>query len=210
MRGTSAIGIPTKIYGNFIGTNPEQDEVFAGDYGIYSSGSSSAGPAYIGGYEAGEAGNVIANMSEHAVYLYKGGAFSLRDFGINRNSFYNNGSGNAVDDDAIYLPRWIAGDGTWANNNIVRPTIDSATTTQVTVSGVASGMLVEVYISDYDGVSTEYGEGRTFVGSATAAGATVVVPVTGVTSLDWVTATKTQFTGVKRETSEFSANFQVP
>ena len=71
-------------------------------------------------------------------------------------------------------------------------------------------MLVEVYISDYDGVSTEYGEGRAFVGSATASGATVVVPVTGVTSLDWVTASKTQFNGVKRETSEFSANVQVP
>ncbi len=197
IRGTSSSGIPTKIYGNFIGTNPEETQTFSGVTGIYINESSS-GPAYIGGYEAGEAGNVIANMSSYGIYVDS--AATPADYiGINRNTFYNNGDNAA--DDAIFI-------GVGDNNGITRPTIDSATTTQVTISGVANGDLVEVYLADFGG--TEYGEGRTFVGAATSSGATVTVTVSGVSSGDWVTATRTSFSGSRRRSSAFSSNLQVP
>lgn len=124
-------------------------------------------------------------------------------FGINRNSFYNNGISAALSDDAIFI-------GSGENNNITRSVIDSATTAQANISGVASGDLIGVYISDYAGAGSEYGEGRTFVGSATASGTTVTVPITGVNSTDWLTATRTSFSGARRRSSAFSANVQVP
>jgi hypothetical protein len=210
IRGTSSSGIPTKIYGNFFGTNPEQDESFPGVYAIYMNESSS-GPAYIGGYDTGEAGNVIANMSSGGIYV-DGGAPAQTcchsdEIGINRNSFYNNGSEAPESDDGILV-------GIGDNNNIYyrRPVIDAASTTQVTVSGVANGNIVDVFESDYDGAGTEYGEGKTFIGSATAGGSSVTVDISGagMSIGDWVTVTNTELVGSDRRTSNFSMNWRIP
>lgn len=65
---------------------------------------------------------------------------------------------------------------------------------------------IEVYISDYDGSGNEYGEGRTFIGTAVAGGTTAAVPVSGVSVGQWVTAVRIRATG---DTSAFSANYQV-
>jgi hypothetical protein len=194
----------TEIYGNFIGTNPEQDETFAGSYGIqidYPTGVT------IGGVDAGEAGNVIANMSLYGVWLQYSQANYVE---LSRNSFYNNGNNSG--DDAIFL------NGT-SNNSITRPTIGAASTATVTVNGVDGGNggtqlgdIVEVYIADFDG--TEYGEGKIFVGSAVVSfgSTTVDVPVSGVSSGQWVTAIRTNhYTTVPAyQTSAFSTNVQVP
>jgi hypothetical protein len=195
---THAIGKPDMIFGNFIGTNPEEDENFGATYGIQAGSASDR--SLIGGGGPGEAGNVIAHMSFYGVYLLNTASDNIQ---ISRNSFYDNG--DEVGDDAIFL---VAG----ANNNTARPNITAATTTTVTVVGVLSGETVEVYISDCvpygscaDG--TIYGEGMTFVGSAVSGGASVDVPVSGINVGDWVTAIRIQ---ADLDTSPFSSNFQVP
>jgi hypothetical protein len=196
-----------EVYGNFIGTNPEQDETFAGGTGIQID------------YPTGVTidGNVIANMSIHGVWLQ----FSQANYvQLSQNSFYKNGGGTGTDagDDAIYL------NGT-SNNSIARPIIDSATTTTVSVSNVfggdgadLAGDIVEVYIADFTG--TENGEGKTFVtsavvpyGSGVDPNDTVNVDVTGlVSSGDWLTVTRTNHnTAVPSyQTSAFSTNYQIP
>jgi hypothetical protein len=167
----------------------------------------------IGGGDAGEAPNVIANMSSYGVWLKYSQANYVE---ISRNSFYNNGSNTG--DDAIYLENS-------SNNSITRPIIDSATTTTVSVSNVfggdgadLAGDIVEVYIADFTG--TENGEGKTFVtsavvpyGSGVDPNDTVNVDVTGlVSSGDWLTVTRTNHnTAVPSyQTSAFSTNYQIP
>lgn len=189
-------GNNTSIYGNFIGTNPQKTTAFPGTYGIYTSGQSSI---KIGGGGAGESGNVITNLTGNGVYLSSASDNLIK---ISRNSFSGNGSSTAGSDDGIYL---VAG----ANGSIARPSITGATTSTVTVGGVASGDTVEVFVSDYDGAGTEYGEGRTFIGSAVASTTSVNVDISGasVSSGTWLTATRTTSAG---STSAFSANLQVP
>jgi len=184
---------PTKVHGNFFGTNPGLSQTFTGTYGVYLSGSS-ASNSLIGGSGAGEAGNVIAHMTNNGIYVNTGASGTR----ISGTSFFDNGAEAAASDDAIYL---AAG----ANNNVTRPVISAASTSTVTVGGLQSGDVVEVYISDYDGSGTEYGEGKTFIGSATAGGASVAVPVSGVSVGQWVTATRT----LANDTSAFSANVQI-
>lgn len=188
------VSTPTKIFGNYIGTNPGQTESFTGGYGIYLSGAS-ASNTIIGGSGAGEAPNVIAHMTNSGVYVNT----NATGVKISRNSFFDNGTEAGASDDAIYL-------APGANLNTTRPALTAADTSSVTVSGVQNGDTVEVYISDYDGSGTEYGEGRTFIGSAVAGGTTVAVPVSGVSAGQWVTAIRIVATG---DTSPFSANLQV-
>ena len=183
-----------EVYGNFIGTNPEQDETFAGSGGVRveSSGSDSI----IG--SAAEAGNVITNMSYRGVYL--GSTWSDR-VKISRNLIYNNGSEAALSDDGI--------DGV-AGALIARPTIFAVTSSSVTVDDVTNGSTVEVYLSDYDGTGTEYGEGKEFMGSAVAGGTSVTVDISGwgtLVATDWVSAIWIQ---ADNDTSPFSANARMP
>ncbi len=83
------------------------------------------------------------------------------------------------------------------------PTITSATATSVSVSGVLSGELVDVYLSDGSGLGT------TLIGSAMAGGASVTVTVSGVNSGQWITARRTSFSNSIGNISEFSPNVQV-
>ncbi len=194
LRLYEATDYTTRVFGNFIGTNPEQDELFAGSVGIYVGRILGV---TIGGGDAGEAGNVITNMSNYGVELYVDSYDGSEYVEISRNSFYNNGSNSG--DDAIFL----AG----GNNGYLRPTISAASASTVTVDGVVSGDIVEVYIAEFGG--TEYGEGKTFIGSAVASGTSVNVPVSGVSAGQWVTATRTKDITTAKETSAFSSNVQV-
>jgi len=191
---SNAIAKPNKIFGNFIGTNPAKTQTFGGKYGVLATTPNNS---VIGGGGSGEAGNVIANMSINGVYMENASGYGVR---ISKNSFYNNGTSAAGSDDAIKM---IAG----ANGSTARPIISAANTTTVTVGGVLSGETVEVYISDYSGSGTQYGEGKTFAGSAVSTGASVTVPVSGVGSGNWVTAIRIL---ANQNTSPFSANVAVP
>ncbi|MDH3975325.1 MAG: hypothetical protein OEV42_13675, partial [Deltaproteobacteria bacterium] len=184
-------GNNTAVMGNFFGTNPGQNQILKGNIAIETKYTSNI---VIGGEGAGQAGNIIANMSTYGINLNSSNSLRIK---MSRNSFYNNGDN--IDDDAIYLL-------TGANNNIARPAITAASTSTVNVSGVSTGDRVEVYLSDYDGTGTEFGEGKRFIGSAVTVGTTVDVPVTGVIVNDWVTAITIQ---TDNDTSAFSANFQV-
>lgn len=88
-----------------------------------------------------------------------------------------------------------------ANEGLNFPVIGRATSQKV--SGTAcGGCTVEVFLAD--GGATAYGEGKTFVGSATAdGGGAFAVTVSGVATGNHVTATATDSTG---NTSEFSLN----
>lgn len=124
---------------------------------------------------------------------------------ITQNSIYNNtglgidiapiGSVNANDPgDADSGP----------NQQLNYPVLARATTTQVTGSACA-GCRVEIFMADRGAGS--YGEGKTFIGAATASGdGSFIVPVSGVTSGSAVTATATDGSG---NTSEFARNISV-
>jgi CSLREA domain-containing protein len=88
-----------------------------------------------------------------------------------------------------------------ANEQLNFPVIGTATTLSVT-GRACGGCTVEVFLAD--GGAGAYGEGKTFVGSATASGAGIFsVPVSGVANGRYVTATATDSAG---NTSEFSPN----
>jgi len=90
---------------------------------------------------------------------------------------------------------------TGANQQLNFPQISAATPTNV--SGTACvGCRVEVFIADAGGGA--YGEGKTFVGAASADGAgQFSVGVSGVSAGQWLTTTATDANG---NTSEFSEN----
>nr|MBA2452327.1 carbohydrate-binding protein [Chloroflexia bacterium] len=145
--------------------------------------------------------NIIARNTGAGVQLVEPDS----DFNtITRNSIYSNG-GLGIDlaplgvtlndpDDADSGP----------NQNLNFPVLESATTGQVTGTA-CGGCKIEIFIAD--SAASAYGEGRTFVGSATAnADGTFVVPVTGVSGGLIVTSTATDSNG---NTSEFSLNVLV-
>lgn len=187
---------PDFIFGNFIGTNPGQDQTFPGSCGIDTGSQLSV---RIGGSEVGESGNVIAHMTGNGVYLSNAAGKYIR---ISRNSFYGNGTNADFSDDAILL-------ASGANQGVTRPVISSITPSTVTVTGVASGNIVEIYRSDFNGTGTAYGEGRTFIAAAVATSSVVDVDVStaGLALGEWLTATQSNAAG---STSAFSANVQVP
>src|SRR5215218_632032 len=89
-----------------------------------------------------------------------------------------------------------------ANEQLNFPDIGRATPEKVTGS-VCSGCTVEVFLADR-GSNKVYGEGKTFVGSATAnIDGTFAVTISGVVAGNYVTATATDAAG---NTSEFSLN----
>lgn len=191
----------TDIHGNFIGTNPEQDEVFTGSVGLRIGAFNGLA---VGGSGADEAGNVIANMNQYGITFDSVGNYS--DYHkFSRNSFYNNGDDTA--DDAIYL-------NTDGNGAIDRPVIESVTTTTLSVSNVSGGWdapsadTVEVFLADFGG--TEYGEGKTFITSAVVPIGEITLDVdisgAGISYGDWVTVTTT---GPYKGTSAFSANVRL-
>jgi hypothetical protein len=123
---------------------------------------------------------------------------------ITRNSIFSNGT--------MGIDLWPRGpnqidqyphDG--PNQRLNFPVLSAATPQQV--AGTAcSGCTIEVFIADSTQANT-YGEGKTFAGAGTADnGGAFSVPVDGVTTGQWVTATATDGEG---NTSEFSLNVPV-
>jgi Concanavalin A-like lectin/glucanases superfamily len=200
----------TVIHGNFIGTNPEQDEVFTGDRGIVIGNPYTYGlrGVTVGGGGEGQAGNVIANMSQYGLSIEGTGNLS-KEHVFSKNLFYNNGNDSA--DDAIYL-------STSGNGTIPRPVIAELTSIGVRVDDLyggysaTSGDVIEVYYADFDG--TEYGEGKVYIASGMVSQGSTSVTVdisganagAGINNGDWITVTKTN---VFRGTSAFSANVRL-
>jgi CSLREA domain-containing protein len=119
---------------------------------------------------------------------------------ITRNSIFGNG-GLGID----LFPRGVNLNNqyphTGPNQALNFPVLNSATPTLVTGTACA-GCTVEVFIADSG--AGAYGEGKTFVGSATASGTGAFsVSVSGVTTGKYVTATATDAAG---NTSEFCLN----
>ncbi len=139
------------------------------------------------------------------------GQLSLRNT-ITRNSIFEN-AGLGID----ILPTGVnqndAGDGDSGPNTLLNwPELQSATTNSVSGRACA-GCVVEVFLADKDATldpsqQTSYGEGQTYVATATADGNgafTATLPSTAEGRI--VTATATDGTG---NTSEFSRNLAVP
>jgi trimeric autotransporter adhesin len=123
---------------------------------------------------------------------------------ITRNAiFANSGLGINLDPAGVN-PNDLGDSDTGANEQLNYPVIARATPTLVTGSACA-GCTVEIFIADSD--PSGYGEGRTYVGFATAgSGGAFSAPVSGVTAGQKVTATATNGAG---STSEFARNTTV-
>ncbi len=141
-------------------------------------------------------GNIIAFNTNAGIKIEGDGA----DFNtITRNSIYNNGSWGIE-----LFPRGVNPPNvptTGPNQGVDAPVLTAATPSQV--SGTAcAGCTVEVFIADSG--ASDWGEGKTFIGSATAnASGNFSVAVSGVNVGQTVTATTTDGAG---NTSEFSKN----
>jgi len=201
------------VQGNNIGTNA------AGTAGLANAGpgvaivASSITGNTIGGTAAG-AGNVIAYNGQQGVAVTGGSSTGNK---ISRNAIYSN-TGIGID---------IAAGGRNANNGTKSATLgnqemDTPVLTAAIVNGstmVVSGYVgsaasqstfgsatVEIFKVASDG--TGYGQGQTYLGSATADAngnfSAQSIAVSGVAPGDVVTATATDASG---NTSEFSANF---
>jgi hypothetical protein len=205
----------SQVGGNFIGTNPSRTARYGGAIGVEVAGAAAktqigaAGYNDVGGGPVyGLEANVIENMTTAGVRVGDGATW----IGLAGNTFGRNGASLAASDDAIQL---VGG----ANGGLTRPVISDATATAVVVQGVGFGEYVEVYLSDYDGSGTEFGEGRRVVGRTWAWGSTVTVDVTGSGLLpgQHVTALRSQAMQVVENedepwflaTSPFSANVLV-
>jgi CSLREA domain-containing protein len=156
-------------------------------------------------------GNIIANNPNAAVWI-TGDATDGNT--VTQNSMFNN-SGLGIDLDPFFqVNANDPGDvDTGSNQQLNYPLIGSASPSSVTGTACA-GCTVEVFIADSNGPGTAggpgagaYGEGKTYLGSATAdSSGNFSLAVTGVSAGQWVTTTATDSGG---NTSEFSQNVQV-
>jgi CSLREA domain-containing protein len=124
---------------------------------------------------------------------------------ITRNSIYSN-DGLGIDLAPIgqVNPNDPDDADTGPNQQLNFPVLQTAVPQQVTGTACA-GCTVEIFVTDSG--SSEYGEGKTFVGAITAAAdGSFVVPISGARSGDSITATAASTRG---NTSEFAHNFVV-
>ncbi len=149
--------------------------------------------------------NLIANNARAGVYVLTGSVGNV----LSRNSMYGNGNLgiNLQGESQSTCPNGaVSGQ---ANDYFDCPVITSATTTSV--SGTAPvGSAVEVFLAQADIYDGGYGEGLTYVGSATATSSGTFTLAGSFITGKLVTAT---VTGVgpsgSTKTSEFSANATV-
>ncbi|HKB93849.1 MAG TPA: fibronectin type III domain-containing protein, partial [Gaiellaceae bacterium] len=133
---------------------------------------------------------------------------------ITRNSIYGN-SGLGIDLDPFYQVNLNdPGDvDTGPNEQLNFPVISDASPTAVSGSACAS-CTIEAFLADSTGPGSQpgpgsgaYGEGKTYLGSTTAdSSGHFSLPISGVSSGQWLTTTATDGAG---NTSEFSENVQV-
>jgi CSLREA domain-containing protein len=146
-------------------------------------------------------GNIIAHNPTGI--RVEGNASDLNT--ITRNSIYGN---TRLGIDLAPIGRVNAndsGDGDGGPNQQMNFPVLEAATTQWVRGSACAGCVVEVFVAD--GAAGAYGEGKTFVGAATAApNGVFVAPVRGVGPNMAVTATATSPAG---NTSEFARNMRV-
>ncbi len=133
---------------------------------------------------------------------------------ITQNSIFSN-SGLGIDLDPFFQvnPNDPGDVDTGSNQQLNYPEISDASPTSVRGTACA-GCTVEVFIADSTGPGSQsgpsggaYGEGKTYLASATADGSgNFNAAVSGVSAGQWVTTTATDSSG---DTSEFSQNVQV-
>jgi hypothetical protein len=198
--------VPAKhnlIEGNFIGTDATGTKALGnGGNGVFISHLVMGDQ--VGGITAG-AGNVIAHNGKSGVLVGASSSDTQVHVAINENSMFANG-GLGID---------LAHQGVLncstpppgPNDYTPCPVIQTATTTQV--SGTASpNSTVEVFIASAQADDQGHGEGKTFLGRATADAAgtwSLTLAAGQVSSGQEVTATATSSTS-PLETSEFAAN----
>jgi outer membrane protein assembly factor BamB len=171
-------------------------------------------------------GNIIAENAVHGINVWESTCNQTDRNIITQNSIYRNnpvavppvvGLGIDLGNNGVTLNDYGPPDDvdTGPNQELNFPVITHASLNpssgQTTVGGVIRidtnplHATVEVFHADRD--PTGYGEGRTYLGSATPdAQGNWSVPVTGLVANDWVTATTIDSSG---NTSEFGANIQV-
>ncbi|MDP9316799.1 MAG: right-handed parallel beta-helix repeat-containing protein, partial [Chloroflexota bacterium] len=200
------------------GQNIDPKDVRKGHHGIYLVGDSDYNLI---------ANNIIAHNKGYGVLIsnaktdYGDQEFLATDNNtVRRNSIYGNGdweylapSGftDTSDDKGIRLK---AQDGDEPNLGMPRPTITRAYsnvvngTATVAGGGPCAGCIVEVFVAD---TTTNFGEGRTFIGEATTGSdGSFAVPIGGIPAGTMITATATKPSGNVNEpsgnTSEFAQN----
>lgn len=183
----------TVVRDNLIGISLTGAAIPNGNYGIgitLDANTSQIGP-----------GNVITN---NPVGVMLGDSRNYATT-ITRNSIYNNTNlGIDLRPGAGVTPNDFNDTDTGANGLLNFPALTSATPSSVKGSACA-GCTVEVFIADAG--ANEYGEGRTFLGSAVVGtDGRFSIPVSGVTVGEYVTATTADAAG---NTSEFSLNIAV-
>jgi titin len=169
------------VQGNFIGT--QRDGVSPLPNGNFGGIEIHGGNSLIGGNGAGQA-NTIAHHIGSGINIYTGSTQGSSNVNtrnrISRNSIYANaGLGISIDYSAFVLAN-DAGDGdSWAAKNIGNdgqnyPVITSATQSAGTVSvagtlnSIASSTYTIEFFANAACSAVGYGEGQTFIGSATA------------------------------------------
>jgi CSLREA domain-containing protein len=174
--GTCCVG-PNQIMYNRVGVSLDGTPIPNSVAGIYvTAGNTTIGP-----------GNIIAN---NPIGIRLEGSTS-RATVITQNSIYGN-AGLGIDRAPI---------GTVNTSDKNFAVLKSADTKEARGTACA-GCTVEVFVAD--GGAGKYGQGKTFVGSAVAAGdGTFVVPISGAAAGDYVTVTATSVTS---STSEFARN----
>lgn len=175
---------------NWVGVNPSGVNIANLKWGVNIKGADQVvGPA-----------NVIAN---NPIGIQVEGIDENDRNRFTQNSIYNN-TGLGIDLVPLNAvnPNDADDSDVGVNEQLNFPVISAATTTQMSGSACA-GCTVELFIAD-GGVGV-YGEGKTYLGSATAdaGGAFTLVGSTGVSVGQYVTATAIDKNG---NTSEFSLN----
>lgn len=183
--------VDNQILNNRVGVGVNGSNIGNNRFGIMVNGShNKIGP-----------NNIIANNQFPGFKIERNDA----DYNtITRNAIYNNGA-LGIDLFPSGVTANDSGDtDSGPNDNLNFPILNSATTQQVTGT-VCGGCTVEIFIADSG--AGAHGEGRTFVGSATASGGgAFTANVSGVQAGQVVTATATDGDG---NTSEFSRNLLV-
>lgn len=191
-----------ELYGQFNAGN----KIFDNLIGITPNGTryGNAGPGIRVRYHATRVtigpGNVITGHQGPGVLIIDS---TVRYNTVTRNSIYGN-TGLGIDIDPIGVNPNDQYSKNGANDRLNFPVLGTANTTTVTGSACAN-CIVEVFVADSP--AGQYGEGRAFAGSATAAAnGAFSVAVSGVVAGNILTATATDSSG---NTSEFSQNIVV-
>jgi hypothetical protein len=175
-----------QVVGNLIGTDLSGTKPVMNDH-------STAGVAIIGNGTTGGDNQVSSNViAFHEVFAV--GANDSSGNVIRANSIFSNETDGVVGAPPIQLR-------TGANNNLLAPTLASATPSEVTIMGdIPSGSTIDFYANDAADAAGFY-EGKTWLGTFSEFGTNPSVPVPNLPVGSFITAT---ITDAQYNTSQFS------